>query len=220
MPVAIERPVLSGPGSASGVEQSARFSLSRSRPHAPQEAARYQTLPDETDSTPEQGSSKSTLKEEFSELVDKLHKLANQEPGTKSVEVDKSAALAVHTSRYHYFAAAPRGLQDRLHVVSNKHSTPPHLQYLADMLDLELETTADQLVFSYKKDEKDRSQLPQREAPLWFEHEIFAAISQKQFVYIPIYFLLCTSPFLTSWGSVMECVCSVVHACLLTLRMV
>ena len=88
------------------------------------------------------------------------------------------------------------------------------------MLNLELETTADQLVFSYKKDKKDRPQPPQREAPLWFEHEIFAAISQNQFVYIPIYFLLCTSPFLTSWGSVMECVCSVVHACLLTLRMV
>ena len=201
---------------------SARSSLSTARPRAPQEAAaaRYQTLPDETESAPEQGPSKSTFEEEFSELVDKLHKFTNQELGTKSVEVDKSAAVAVHTSRSHYFAAASPGLQDRLPVVSNKHGTPPHLQYLADMLGLELETTADQFLFSYKKDKKDRPQPPQREAPLWFEHEIFAAISENQFVYMPIYGLLCTSPFLTSWGSVMECVYSAVHACLLTLRMV
>ena len=40
--------------------------------------------------------------------------------------------------------------------------------------------------------------------PKWFEHELFAQLSENQRVYVPIYMLLASLPFLTSWGSVME----------------
>lgn len=42
------------------------------------------------------------------------------------------------------------------------------------------------------------------EAPSWFEHEVFAALSDNPKVYLPIYALLYVSPVLTSWGSLME----------------
>jgi hypothetical protein len=143
--------------------------------------------------------------QEFSKLVADLHAFAEHQLDQETVEVGKSAALAVTRRRFQHLAdMLDQGVGADGPPVSfctEPAGTPPHLQYLADTLDLEVALSAegDRFVFSYAK---GRNSL--REAPTWFEHEVFAALADNKHVYIPIYFLLCTSPFLTSWGSVME----------------
>ena len=43
-----------------------------------------------------------------------------------------------------------------------------------------------------------------QEAPTWFEHKVFAEISDNPLVFRPIYVLLYVAPVLTCWGSIME----------------
>lgn len=50
--------------------------------------------------------------------------------------------------------------------------------------------------------DEDRYRL--QESPTWFEHKVFAEISDNPLVFLPIYALLYVAPVLTCWGSVME----------------
>ena len=166
----------------------------------------------ETDSPASSGSNKQgKLDQEFGQLVADLRALANQQLlDKKTVEVERSAGLAVIQRRLQSLAeTSQQGVgSDRPPApdLFAEAGTPPHLQYLAGAfgLHLELNSDRDRFVFSYMKDTYEKDKPPQPEAPVWFEHELFAALSDNKLVYMPIYVFLCSSPFLTSWGSVME----------------